>query len=178
MVAPRYGSEWNYRSKVMIPSGTRSVTGGPLTDVELAAWRGMLRASVRLRRVLGERLAERHELSMADYDLLVCLADRPDRRMRMSELAEEILQPRSSLTRIADGLERRGLIRRERSSTDGRGAEAILTPDGLRTFRRAQRTHHDNIRELFLNRLDDKHLACLAEAWAAIATPAVPREDR
>lgn len=156
----------------MIPSGTRSRSGSQLTDEELAAWRGMLRTSVQLRRVLGERLAERHELSMADYDLLVCLAGRPDHRMRMSELADEILQPRSSLTRIADGLERRGLVRRERSSADGRGAEAIVTPEGLRAFRRAQRTHHDNIRELFLNRLDDKQLACLADAWAAIqATP-------
>jgi DNA-binding MarR family transcriptional regulator len=153
---------------MMIPPGTRSRTGGQLTDDELAAWRGMLRTTARLRRVLGERLAQHHQLSMADYDLLVCLAGEPQQRMRMSELADEILQPRSSLTRIADGLERRGVIRRVQSPADGRGAEAVLTREGLRAFRRAQRSHHDNIRELFLDRLDNRHLACLAEAWDAI----------
>ncbi|HEY6422671.1 MAG TPA: hypothetical protein VIY28_05350 [Pseudonocardiaceae bacterium] len=37
---------------------------------------------------------------MADYDVLVTLAEQPDRGMRMAELADTILQPRSSLTRL------------------------------------------------------------------------------
>lgn len=133
----------------------------------------MLRTSVRVRRELGARLAERHGLSMADYDALLCLAEQPGRRMRMAELADTILQPRSSVTRIADGLEARGLIRRERSATDARGAQAILTPQGLTTFKRAHRTHLDNVRALFLDRLRDEQLDQLADAWAAIGTDAV-----
>jgi DNA-binding MarR family transcriptional regulator len=152
----------------MIPPGTRSRSGQRLTDAELAAWRGLLRVSVRLRRELGRRLTERHGLSMADYDVLVRLAEEPGRRMRMAELAETVLQPRSSLTRIADGLERRGLIRRERTADDARGAEAVLTGEGLAVYRRAQRTHHDNVRALFLDRLSDAQLAQLADAWTAV----------
>ena len=157
----------------MIPSGTRSATGERLTSAELAAWRGMLRVATRLRRELGERLASEHGLSMADYDVLVRLAEQPGRRIRMSDLAEAILQPRSSLTRIADGLERRGLIRRERSPADGRGAEAVLTDEGLARFRDAQQTHLAGVRDRFLDRLGDDQLAQLAAAWQAIEPTAL-----
>jgi DNA-binding MarR family transcriptional regulator len=146
----------------------RSRQGQRLTDAELAAWRGLLRVGVRLRRELGERLSERHQLTMAEYDALVQLAEQPGGRMRMAELADAILQPRSSLSRIADGLEHRGLIRRERTAEDARGAAAVLTRAGLATYRRAQRTHHDNIRAVFLNRLSDAQLTQLADAWASI----------
>ena len=52
----------------MLPSGTRSGSGQRLTGEELAAWRGMLRVSVRLRRELDRRLSERHGITIADYD--------------------------------------------------------------------------------------------------------------
>jgi DNA-binding MarR family transcriptional regulator len=128
----------------------------------------MLRTSVQLRRVLGDELREHHDLSMADYDALVQLADQPGHRLRMAELAETILQPRSSLTRIVDGLVQRGLVLRERSSDDARGAEAVLTDAGLALFRRAQRTHHDAVRRLFLDRLTDDQLQRLADVWRAV----------
>jgi DNA-binding MarR family transcriptional regulator len=127
-----------------------------------------LRVSVRLRRDLGQRLQDAHGLSMADYDLLVRLAEQPGRRMRMAELADAILQPRSSLTRIADDLQRRGLIRRQPSATDGRGFDAVLTPRGQTLFRKAQRTHLDGVRRRFLDVLDDEQLQQLADIWAAI----------
>src|SRR5438128_11026554 len=107
--------------------GGRSKAGEELNAAELAAWQGFLRSSVRLRRGLGAALEAENELTMADYDLLVRLADQPDRRMSMAALAETILQPRSSLTRIADGLEARGLLIREPHPTDGRGLQAVLT---------------------------------------------------
>jgi DNA-binding MarR family transcriptional regulator len=160
----------------------RSRSGQRLTDAELAAWRGLLRVGVRLRRELGSRLQERHGVTMADYDVLVRLAEQPARRMRMAELAESVLQPRSSLTRIVDGLERRGLIRRERTVDDARGAVAVLTEQGLATYRRAQRTHHDNVRALFVDRLSDAQLGQLAGAWAAVdpeaLAPAADEVDR
>jgi DNA-binding MarR family transcriptional regulator len=110
---------------------------------------------------------------MADYDALVRLSEQPGRRMRMVDLAEAILQPRSSLTRIVDGLERRGLVRREPSPEDGRGAEAVMTAEGQSLFRAAQRTHLDGVRERFLHRLSDEQLAHLANAWAAIEPSAL-----
>jgi DNA-binding MarR family transcriptional regulator len=146
----------------------RSRPGQRLTAAELAAWRGLLRIAVRLRREFGQQLSETHGLSMADYDVLVRLAEQPGGRMRMAELADAILQPRSSLTRLVGDLERRGLVRREPSPIDGRGLEAVMTDAGRTRFGEAQQTHLAGVRERFLDRLTDEQLAQLAAAWAAI----------
>jgi DNA-binding MarR family transcriptional regulator len=153
----------------VIPSGTRSSGRERLTDQELAAWRGMLQVSFRLRREMGEALA-RHGLAMPDYDVLVTLAAQPRGRMRMNELADAVLQPRSSLTRITDGLERRGLIHREPCEVDARGTWAVLTREGRAAFRDAHRTHIANVRRLFLDRLADEQLEQLAAAWEAVGS--------
>jgi DNA-binding MarR family transcriptional regulator len=149
----------------MIPTGTSSRT---LSDRELAAWRGLLATSFRLRREMEAVLLEKHGLAMADYDVLITLAAQPRRRMRMAELAEAVLQPRSSLTRITQSLERRGLMGREPDPDDGRGTWGVITRDGLATLRRAHRTHIANVRRLFLDRLSDEQLDQLAAAWATV----------
>lgn len=154
----------------MIPSGT--TPSGPHTqelDVrELAAWRGMLRVTHRLRRNLGEELSRWHDLSMADYDALVALEAHPGRSMRMAPLAETILQPRSSVTRIIDSLEARGLVQRDLVAGDARGASASLTTKGRRVFASAHRTHIQGIRDRFLRHLTQTQLDELAQAWEAI----------
>lgn len=162
----------------MIPPGTTLPGGdsGELTSTELDAWRGMLRVTHHLRRELGQELTEQHHLSMADYDALVVLAGQPDHTMRMAQLAEEILQPRSSLTRIIGSLERRGLVCRVPTPEDARGSAAQLTRSGRGAFARAHRTHLQGIRRLFLSRLSDVQLDHLAHAWADIDPRAVSAE--
>ena len=149
----------------MSPSPNRSKRGQQLTEGELAAWRGLLRTSVRLRRELGDRMTRDTALTLADYDILLALAGSESGRMRMAELADISLQPRSSLTRLVDDLERRGHVRRERSAADGRGADAILTTEGRAAFRKAHRRHLDNVRGVFLDHLSDRQLRELAGIW-------------
>lgn len=158
----------------MIPDGTtpseeqRSQAGEELSSSELAAWRGMLRLTHRLRRELGEELTARHDLSMADYDVLVALVAAPGRSMRMAELAETVLQPRSSLTRLVGSLERRRLVQRSHVEGDARGSSAALTPEGIRQFARAHRTHIAGIRSRFLEHLTTDQLDTLATAWTCV----------
>lgn len=139
-----------------------------LTASELAAWRGMLRITHRLRRDLGAELTRRHQLSMADYDALVALTAHPHRSMRMAALAETILQPRSSVTRIVNSLETRGLVRRDPTPDDARGASASLTGKGRRVFDQAHRTHIQGVRERFLDHLSAEQLDALSRAWRAV----------
>ena len=58
------------------------------------------------------------------------LADAEGERLRMGELADRLLLSRSGITRLADRLERQGLIARERCTDDGRGYFAHLTEAG------------------------------------------------
>ena len=73
---------------------------------------------------------------MGQYDVLVRLARAPERALRMSDLAEQVLLSPSGLTRLVDRIEAEGLLERRRCATDRRGYEAALTPQGTAMLRR------------------------------------------
>lgn len=116
-------------------------TARRLSRAELAAWRAFLRAHAGLSRVLETELLAAHHLSLASYDVLVQLAEAPDRRLRMTELAEAVLLSRSGVTRLVDRLEKEGLVLRARADSDGRGVMAVLTQQGFDRLRGASGTH-------------------------------------
>jgi DNA-binding MarR family transcriptional regulator len=136
-----------------------------LNEEELAAWRGMLRAHAELTRTLDAELAREHDLPLTSYEVLLFLADAPEGRMRMSELADSVLLSRSGLTRLVDRLERQGLLTRERCESDARGWFAQITPEGRRVFDAARETHLDGVRRLFLSRFSRDELRALGELW-------------
>ena len=136
-----------------------------LNEEELAAWRGMLRAHAELTRELDAELAREHNLPLSSYEVLLFLADAPDGRMRMAELADSVLLSRSGLTRLVDRLEREGLLKRERCESDARGYFAELTPKGRRLFDAARRTHLDGVRARFLSRFSRDELRAMGALW-------------
>jgi DNA-binding MarR family transcriptional regulator len=144
----------------------------PFTPEEFAAWRGLLQLRESVTRPLDERLRADHGLSLDDYGILITLVGRPDRRQRMSQLGEQRLLTPSGITRAVARLEERGLLRRDQDPADGRAFFATLTPKGLRELRRAQRTHHAIVRELYLSRLDSSELAQLGALFEkAVSSP-------
>ncbi len=124
-----------------------------LTQSESRAWRGFLRAHATVVRALEAELQAEHDLPLASYDVLVQLSESPDRRLRMTELADRVLLSRSGLTRLADRLEREGLLTREPCPSDARGTLAVLTDDGLARLRKAWPTHLRGVEEHVLRRL-------------------------
>ena len=138
-----------------------------LGDLEDEAWKGFLLTHERIWRELETRLAPLN-VSMAEYSVLALLGEAGRGGMRMSELAERSLMSSGGFTRLADRLERRGIIERRRSAADGRGFEAVLTNEGRRQLRKAWRQQHGDLRELFFDRLDDDDLRHLADIWARL----------
>ncbi len=136
---------------------------------ELGAWRGLLRVHARMTKALDAELVREHGLPLSSYEVLLFLADAPDGRLRMSELAEGVLLSRSGLTRLVDRMERDGLLRRERCEDDARGYHALITDKGRELFRRARRTHLDGVRERFLSHLSPEELRTLARLWEKVA---------
>lgn len=110
-------------------------------DPRLASWRSFLVAHSVVARRLDEELRAETGLSLFEYSALLQLAESDGRRKRMSELADGILLTRSGVTRLVDRLVRDGLVERSPCSSDGRGAEAVLTDEGLRRLRSASRVH-------------------------------------
>jgi DNA-binding MarR family transcriptional regulator len=85
----------------------------------------------------------------------------PDRRLRMSALAERVLLSRSGITRLVDRLVAGGMVERSACVTDARGAEAALTAKGLDTLRAASRTHLDGVQRYFLGLIGDADRATI-----------------
>ena len=120
-------------------------------DAELGAWRAFIGAHARLFRCLDEELQSAHGLSLAEYDALLQLVNAPDRRLRMSALAERVLLSRSGITRLVDRLVTDGMVERSACPTDARGSMAAITALGVSRLRAASRTHLDGVRRYFLD---------------------------
>ncbi|MFC5993970.1 MarR family winged helix-turn-helix transcriptional regulator [Pseudonocardia hispaniensis] len=140
-----------------VPGGRRRVP----SREHLASWRAFLRAHATITRALETELVAEQRLSLASYDVLVQLAEAPQRTLRMTELAAAVLLSRSGVTRIVDRLERAGMVRRSAVEGDGRGVAATLTESGLSRLRIAARTHLAGVVTHFVDRLGADEMAAL-----------------
>lgn len=145
-----------------------------LTPTELATWRTFLRAHATVTRRLEAELVAEHELPLASYDVLVQLSEAPERRLRMTELADRILLSRSGLTRLADRLERDGLLTREACPSDARGTLAVLTDAGLERLRTAWPTHRRGVAEHVTGRLSPDEVVELGRLLGKLVSDELP----
>ncbi|MBJ7321593.1 MAG: MarR family transcriptional regulator, partial [Rhodococcus sp.] len=78
----------------------------------MRAWRAYVDGGQRLMEVLNRDLQDRHDLSMAEYRILVMLSEADDGSIRMSELADGVLSSRSRLTHQIRRMEVQDMVRR------------------------------------------------------------------
>jgi DNA-binding MarR family transcriptional regulator len=133
----------------------------------MAAWRRYIVASRRLLEALDSDLAG-HELSMPDYEILAQLSDAPDRRMRMSELADVAMLSRSRLSHRMKVMEKSGWVRREACPIDKRGFFAVMTPKGWKAIEAAAPDHVNSVRQRFVDLLDKEDQIILAEIFSRV----------
>lgn len=150
---------------------TEGVDVRPLSpqDPRIEPWRAFLQAHARVTRRLDEELRAEHDLSLAEYDALLTIADAPDRRIRMRQLADRVILSKSGVTRLIDRLVLDGLVERDACLSDARGAEAVLTAAGLDRLRRASRTHLRGIDEHFVAAIDEADLSVIQRSMRAVA---------
>lgn len=133
-----------------------------ITPAELAVWRTLLRVQVQVSRRLQTDLLAEHDLALGSYEVLLHLAEAPDGRLRMNDLADRVLLSRSGLTRLVDRLQREGLVERATCASDARGLYAVLTPAGRERVLAATPTHQQGVRVHVLSRLTPEELSNLA----------------
>jgi len=166
-----------YNPQILARASTVRYHGGmatKLTALEMDAWQALLHAHYDVTRRLDAELRQEHQLTWSGYDVLVRLARAPDRRLRMTELAQRVMVTPSGLTRAVDGLEREGLVARERLDGDARVILARLTPRGLARVRAASTTHLRGIHEHFTGLLSATQLRQVATALQVITGPHQP----
>jgi DNA-binding MarR family transcriptional regulator len=135
---------------------------------EQSAWREYLRASRLLEAALDHDL-QAHGLQLSEYEIISILSEEPGGRLRMSVIAERVVQSRSRLTHTAGRLERRGWVRREACAGDRRGVELVLTAAGYAEIRRMAPTHVGSVRGNLLDHLSREDLVALGRAMSAIS---------
>jgi DNA-binding MarR family transcriptional regulator len=97
----------------------------------LALMDGLVQASFAVMAQLTQAAAA-HDLSLTQLRALAILRDRT---LKMAELATFLGLDRSSVSGLIDRAARRGLVRRDSSSDDGRSVRVSLTPEGRRLAR-------------------------------------------
>ena len=138
-----------------------------LSPTEMKAWRRYIIASRRLLEALDSDLAG-HDLSMPDYEILAQLSDAPERKMRMSELAEITLLSRSRLSHRMKVMEKAGWVKREPCPVDKRGYFAVMTPKGWKAIVAAAPDHVESVRNRFIDHLSKADQQMIAEIFERI----------
>jgi DNA-binding MarR family transcriptional regulator len=141
----------------------RAAANNELQGVALVAWRAYLLSHAAIRRVLDADLLAEHGITARDYEVLLFLAQEPEHRLAMSALAERTMLTRSGVTRLVDGLQRAGLVRRVSCAEDLRVSYAELTPAGLERLREAGRTHIRSVQAAFLDHFSEEEVEQLAD---------------
>ena len=129
-----------------------------LTDAELTSWLSVVRLISWLPWSIDQQLQRDSNLGMVEYQVLAMLSQRPERKMRMSSLAEVTNASLSRLSHLVTRLEARGLVRREADPADGRFTNAILTDKGLQTLAEAAPGHVAHVRSLVIDVLSPEQL--------------------
>lgn len=153
---------------------TPSGSCAPLTSDEEAFLRAFARASLVIPRVFDSDLLREEQMSLTEYFVLVHLSEAPEHRLRMSDLASESALSLSGMTRVVNRLEGLGLVRRQRSASDGRGWHAVLTEAGVERLARAWPAHLASVRRRLFDHLGGIDLPAITAALQATSAASEP----
>lgn len=99
---------------------------------QVRAFKMLLRAHARLQEEHRRHLSERYDLLISEFDMIAALGNTSGLRMR--DLAEKMITSPGNVTRVAQVLQKRGLVERQRADHSDREVIARLTPAGQEFF--------------------------------------------
>src|SRR4051794_5008721 len=141
-----------------------------LDEREARAWRTLQMMQMRLEGELARQLASESGLGYQDYTVLVALTESPDGRMRGFELGGLLGWEKSRLSHHVQRMADRGLVKKEKCSSDRRGSFVSVTTAGRKEIEAAAPGHVDAVRELFVDRLTGEQLDVIAEVAETVLT--------
>ncbi len=140
-----------------------------LTAEEQRAWRAYIAASLLLEDAIDRQLQQEAGMPHLYYSVLATLSEAPDRRLRMTDLAEALKITRSRLTYAVTRLEKDGSVRREGCPSDGRGSIAVLTEEGAAVLERTAPGHVETVRGAVFDHLTPEQVGELERICTGIA---------
>ncbi|MBE1535450.1 MarR family winged helix-turn-helix transcriptional regulator [Actinomadura algeriensis] len=146
-----------------------SDAGVPLGDPEMRAWMAFLAAGHLMDHEVERQLKHDGGLSHPEFEVLIRLERAEGGRLRMSDLARQVMISKSRLTYQVTRLERAGLVRRTGCETDRRSVWAELTGEGTAALERVRPGHRRVVRESLIDVLSPEEIALLGNALGRVA---------
>ncbi|GAB2732487.1 MarR family winged helix-turn-helix transcriptional regulator [Streptomyces bullii] len=140
-----------------------------LTPEEQRAWRAYIAASLLLEDAIDRQLQQDAGMPHLYYSILTTLSEAPERRLRMTDLAERLKITRSRLTYAVTRLEKDGMVRREACRWDKRGSIATLTDEGRTVLEHTAPGHVETVRASLFDHLTEEQVGQLEEICTGVA---------
>ncbi|GAA2881225.1 hypothetical protein GCM10010524_11960 [Streptomyces mexicanus] len=137
-------------------------------------WRSMMEIHNAVLRDIESELANRHRLSLSEFDTLVNI---PLEGTRLRELKNHVVLTQSAVSRVCDRLAQRGLVTRLPLAEDARGAVIQLTDTGRKLQCSAARTNAEVVERVFAGRLSRAQLESLRDILLRLGTDDRPRSS-
>lgn len=115
------------------PAAAATATAGPAERDGTPhgdAWGALTRTHAAVTQRLQEALSQSDFPPLPWYEVLAAVAEAPEQRMRMGDLAEALVITRGGLTKLVDRLIKAGLMERTFCESDRRVSYATLLPSG------------------------------------------------
>jgi DNA-binding MarR family transcriptional regulator len=145
-----------------------------LSPDEWESWTSVMLLHRSVLQELDTQLRRRHDLAVTEFDVLITLFNAPERRMRMAQLAEQVLLSPAGTTHLVTRLERDGLVRREVDPADGRKWFTVLTDGGDNALKSARPTHNDVLRRTLLAATTPIDRRTLRRIWHRLSAQTPP----
>jgi DNA-binding MarR family transcriptional regulator len=133
-----------------------------LDDEQLAAWVKLVAVVELLPGVLDTQLRRDTGLTHFEYFVLAMLSEAPDRRLRMTALAQRTNATLPRLSHVVRRLEHRDLVQRFPCPEDGRATNARLTEAGRAKVVASAPGHVENVRRHVIDALTPDQVSQLS----------------
>ncbi|MDQ6687722.1 MAG: MarR family transcriptional regulator [Actinomycetota bacterium] len=145
-----------------------------LTAEQQRVWRAYVIGTTLLLDRLDRDLRQAHDISLDEYEILVRLAESPNRRMRMAILADAMCHSRSRITHTVGRMERAHWVTRTPSPDDGRGVDAVLTDAGHELLVEAAPVHVEGVRRHLIELANAGELESVGALFNRVADTLMP----
>ena len=128
---------------------------------QVTAWINLHQTVRVMQSRIESRLQAQTDLSWAEFELLMRLRIAVQHPLQMNEIAAQLVGSPSGTTRIADRLEKAGLIVRETPRENRRIVQVMLTDRGRKVLAKADDLFRSELQDSFGDHLSDHEIASL-----------------
>jgi DNA-binding MarR family transcriptional regulator len=140
-----------------------------LDEPQQHSWRALVMGMTLLLDRLDADLRRHFDVSLAEYEILVRLSEKPSRQLRMAQLADAMAHSRSRVTHTVARMEKAGLVARTSSAEDGRGIVCGMTERGFDLLRAMAPVHVGGVRDYLVDLASAEDFEALGRVMNTVA---------